>query len=377
MPCPLLFRKTTVMKTHRLFITLPVVLLLAAACSKPVPETRSGSEFLKAEAVSFGELPMAAVEAMLYNGVPTDSTGQHFVFYHNKAFVTYDMTTHEFDIIDTGSVMHNRIAWSDDNKLWHMQFWNTLVNVTDSQRYTFGGTIPGYNEDFYALTYAQLPIIGNRIYTSLSTSLKKEDMPVDFRIRWDHAAIWTIEGGSIKFTKAFGHYPKGFPHDSHGSVHTEIIASPTDSIVMLFSDIMDNVCLFDLDGNDLGERYFGSQYFRTPRKLSYEEFLNQQTFIEWCLGNTLYYDIVYDPYRQVYLRPMLIPATQDEDAMEKGGYNFSIVVADRDLNIKYEVLLENVNPRTGAFILPTKEGVLIGKFSENDELQKADLYIFD
>ncbi len=352
------------------------VIALAIGCShNRNVETVDYHRFLKEQDCSFGDTPDEYVDAMLYNAVFYDS-GQ-YIFVYKGHFLVFDFADSVCRFFDKGNAVHNIIASPDTGSVWYIEYRNRLCEAKSGFRSTFRGTIPFYDSNFTAVPYRQLPFVDGRIYTSVFTSLKKELIPVDQYQHWPHAAIWHIEGDTVLFDTVFGTFPENYPYDNEGTAHlSHLLFNPDDSIIVFYSDMMSTVSLYSLNGKFISEKYLGSSHFISPEKLTIEDYLDQDKCIEWKKSNTLYQTIVYDPYRDVYLRPMRLPSRQDPDALELSSDNWIMVVADRNFNVKYEVLFDNDSYRVASRVLPTPQGVYVEKKLTDTEIA-IDKFVFE
>lgn len=362
-----------------LLSVLPPSLLFsvfAIACSHgKTVETIDYRHFIVEQDCSFADTPDELVDAMLFHAAVYDS-GQ-YVFVYNGQFVIYDFADSSCRLLDTGNVVHNILACTDTNDVWYVQYRNILRKAKSDFRTTFKASLPFYDSNFTAVPYRQLPLVDGRLYTSVFTSLKKDLIPSDEYQHWPHAAIWRIVDDTVLFDTLFGTFPDGYPYDNEGTAHlSHLLFNPDDSIIVFYSDMIGSVCLYSLDGKLLSVKQLGSVRYETPEKLSLEDYLNQDKYLEWKKNNTIYQTIVYDPYRDVYLRPMRLPAHQERDALERNSDQWILVVADRNFNVKYEVLFDNSDYRIASRILPTPQGVYIEKKLSDDDIT-ADLFLFE
>ena len=87
--------------------------------------------------------------------------------------------------------------------------------------------------------------------------------------------------------------------------------------------------------------------------------------------------LMYDEYRNVFLRVMFLPNRMSTDGMQELPKDFVIMVLDEDLDKKYEVYFSRNNYDGSVFI--TEKGVYLLRTDkdEKNKYYKADRFIFD
>lgn len=357
----------------KLFLAAVVLSLFAACSSREIPIRHYG-QFIKEENCSWGETPSQLVDAMLYSSSSAcgDSTERFFAY--NGQIVKYNFLDSSYGLVAYANAVHNIVSASDAH-VWFIEYRNCLIDALSGQALHFDSKIPLFDTSYSVVPYQELPVINNRIYTSIFTTdkgLHHSEPP-----RMPHIASWHLYDDTIVFDTLFGSFPKDYPYDNEGTSHlSKFIFNADDSLLVFYSGMMGTVVVYNLDGELIGERYIGSQRFRKLNKLSYEDFFDMSKFTEWGKNNTVYHKLVYDPYRKVYLRAMRLPAKTDKNAMEVDECQWILVVADRNFNIKYEVLFDNDSYRVASRIMPTPQGVYIEKIVDKNEVQ-TDLFVFD
>ena len=101
-------------------------------------------------------------------------------------------------------------------------------------------------------------------------------------------------------------------------------------------------------------------------------------YIKYSESNTIYANLCYDKYRNMYYRIMTIPTHTSPDSMTKSNLqSWLLIVADSTFSIKYNVLFENTTYIPKLYIT-TKGVYLIDASSiKNRRYEIFDLFVFD
>ena len=92
---------------------------------------------------------------------------------------------------------------------------------------------------------------------------------------------------------------------------------------------------------------------------------------------TLISKLIYDEYRDVFLREIFLPVRKSKDGMQDLPRDFVIMVLNKNLKKKYEVFFNSKN-YTGSIHVTEKGVYLLRKDEdENNKYYKADRFIFD
>lgn len=363
------------MQKRTLTILCVAVAILIGSCARTKPEIRPYSDFLVQSDCDFGDMPSLMLEYLLMTHKPFGTSDHKMAFHYKNKFYVYDFTTksHQFLVEREGG--DQPFCCPDTSTLWNTYQRKELINALGDKRLPFKAQIPYYDTSFAAVSYAELPIVNNRLYTTVFNT--NPDVSPDAYKHFPRAAIWQIQDDTLLFERLFATLPANFPHDNYGANQpARFIFNPDDSVLVFYNGALDDVQIYDLDGNHIADHYLGSQYFTTPPDLSLNDFYDLSKFIEYGETHTLYKGLYYDPYRKVYLRTMLLPADNDTNSMEKASYSTIIIVADHDFNILYEVLFDNSEYHVFSRLMPRPEGVYVmRKVSEYET--RADLFVFD
>lgn len=363
------------MQKRTLTILCVAVAILIGSCARPKPEIRPYSDFLVQSDCDFGDMPSQMLEYLLMTHKPFGTSDHKMAFHYKYKFYFYDFATKSYQYLAKQEMGDQPFCCPDTSTLWYTYQRKELINALGDKRLPFKAQMPYYDTSFAAVSYAELPIVNNRLYTTVFNT--NPDVSPDAYKHFPRAAIWQIQDDTLLFERLFATLPDNFPHDNYGANQpARFIFNPDDSVLVFYNGALDDVQIYDLDGNHIADHYLGSQYFTTPPDLSLNDFYDLSKFIEYGETHTLYKSLYYDPYRKVYLRTMLLPADNDTNSMEKASYSTIIIVADRDFNILYEVLFDNSDYHVFLRLMPRPEGVYVmRKVSEYET--RADLFVFD
>lgn len=253
-----------------------------------------------------------------------------------------------------------------------------LCNMTTGELLYPKSSLPFWGDKYCIVTHNCFPVANGCFYTEViatDTSLHLATLEENRAYNhWPKVAQWRIDGDSLELVRLFCQYPDEYPATDYEDFMPNVYYNPADSLFILASGDS-RVWLFDLNGNPKGERRLGSQLEKPKKPFpitqgSYNNALN------WYAANNTYGRVIYDPYRQVYLRVLKIPPTADEEAMERfGDETWVLVVADRNFNVKYEVGFAD-QIYEWRLVLPTKQGVMIAR-KKGEKYEEPSLFVFD
>lgn len=155
-------------------------------------------------------------------------------------------------------------------------------------------------------------------------------------MRFDIAA-----DSSIMPVSFFGTYPKNHPSDNyHDGGALRMCFNHKSKEIITHTSVDDYVVLCDSMGNKIRDVYFGSQLYKySPYPKENKNIMAES--IKHFYSTTLYDKILFDEYRNLYYRLMTVPIENDSESMTKQNFvDFVIIVADENLNIKYEVFFK-------------------------------------
>lgn len=345
-------------------------MLLLSSC-KQRTEVVDAKAYLISEDVDLNCSPSSAKELLLSGNLGDDT---NYYFCDRRILYKYDVTNNDMSMFYYGN-SSDYIATGKTNGIWVIHPTRKgICNYNEGNTYFCYDSIPKIGMDFELVNRRQMPIIGNTIYCSLLSSVNEFD-------KMPKIAKWRIAGNRLIFDTLFGDFPISYDYGNFALGHmSEFIYNPNDSIIILSSGLMDTISLYDKDGKFLKNVYFGSSFKKPIKKLSLKGLQEQSTSIQWQRQNNYYCRLIYDPWREVYIRTFYRPSENKTDGIirdDNGSY--VLIIADRAFRIKYEVIFENPDYQAGFFVLPVPEGVYILKqknLYDNENMQ-IDLFLFD
>lgn len=207
--------------------------------------------------------------------------------------------------------------------------------------------ITGFGPMTFNLSNSRLCV--SNFYTNYDISdelVATPAIPVEELRKWQHWSLWTIvNADSIRYYRGFG--ARHFDSDSIYGTDEQMIYNEDDSIYIHTTTGSNYVVLFDANGDSLCRKEFASKRFVAKRAHADYDIHNQNEREIYRSSNCWYGNIYYDKYRKQYIRIMKMPDTEvaaETTSMTKKTrtlYNFNVVVADKDFNVKYEVAFRN------------------------------------
>ena len=185
----------------------------------------------------------------------------------------------------------------------------------------------------------------------------------------------------------FGWYPQSYPDDNYfdgGFLY--YCYNKNRNEIICYTKLHDSIVLCDSLGRRIRDCYYGSKFHNRVPFQKKEDKTAIAVKIHLLSTCTYYGPLIYDSYRNVYLRVLCLPRPQDKNEIFKteNVEDYLIIVADENINIKYEVFFDG-----DEYALPignlliNEQGVLI--FKQNKENEKdnkkneenATWFIFD
>ncbi|MCQ2282318.1 MAG: DUF4221 domain-containing protein [Bacteroidales bacterium] len=350
-------------------------MLLMLSCKQGSGSTEvvsvDANKHLVKENISFS-FPLSLARDLLLDGSLGDDTNYYFC--DNTKLFKYDVANKNITISYYGN-RSSRIATGKADGIWVIHpSEKGICNTNDNRTYPCNDPIPKMGMEYWLVNRIQMPIIGNSVFCSVLANVDDFDM-------MPKISKWRIEDDRLSFDTLFGDFPASYDYGNFALGHmSEFIYNPYDSILILSSGLMDTVSIYNLEGKFLKNVYLGSQHKKPIKKLTLEGLQKQSEAIQWQRQNNYYCKLIYDPWREVYLRTFHRPCEDNsEGIVRENSATYTLVVADRSFRIKYEVIFDNPDYRAGYFILPMPEGVYILKQKDlyDDENMQIDLFLFD
>lgn len=377
---------------RRTVIAILSALAVAAfcSCSERKPPIEDYHQFLKTEEASISLDSDTLFEMMMY-GTPAYYDDDLILFgdKRQQRIVAYRLSTDSLTTPDSladsrfyGSVV-TPVATDSLWQICNFQYADGTMargigNLATGKVYFPKSTLPMYGDKYLLSVSGDLPVVDGHFFTRLlstDTALHLATIEENGAFNhWPKLAEWRIDGDSLQLVRLLAQFPDDYAATEYEDFLTKPCYNPVDSVFLL--PAMDGrLWLFDRYGNSLGERRLGSQLEQPTQPFPITEG-SYNNALNWYANNNTYGRIIFDPYRNVYLRVMTIPQAADPDALERESEKtWVLVVADRDFHIKYEVRFDDQHYEW-RLIMPTPEGVYIAK-KKGDKYEKPSLFVFD
>lgn len=360
------------------------------SCSERKPPIEDYHQFLKTEEASVSLDSETLFEMMMY-GTPAYYDDDLILFgdKRQQRIVAYRLSTDSLTTPDSladsrfyGTVV-TPVATDSLWQICNFQYADGTMargigNLATGKVYFPKSTLPMYGDKYLLSVSGDLPVVDGHFFTQLlstDTALHLATIEENGAFNhWPKLAEWRIDGDSLQLVRLFIQFPDDYAATEYEDFLTKPCYNPVDSVFLL--PAMDGrLWLFDRYGNSLGERRLGSQLEQPTQPFPITEG-SYNNALNWYANNNTYGRIIFDPYRNVYLRVMTIPQAADPDALEREREKtWVLVVADRDFHIKYEVRFDDQRYEW-RLIMPTPEGVYIAK-KKGDKYEKPSLFVFD
>lgn len=223
-------------------------------------------------------------------------------------------------------------------------------------------------------------VVGNFICTSVINKNANLSTDYDYTEYLNEPAfvLWKKDSNRLVKHMAFGSRPSDHPLDNYyddSRIYLEFNSS--DSLLICSTALSNMIKVYDLNGREIGEYYMGNDMFKVA-PFGLQQSQNATEYIKYSESNTIYANLCYDKYRNMYYRIMTIPTHTSPDSMTKSNLqSWLLIVADSTFSIKYNVLFENTTYIPKLYIT-TKGVYLIDASSiKNRRYEIFDLFVFD
>ncbi len=309
-----------------------------------------------------------------------------------KNVVTYDFLTNKLDTIAQGNDIED-ICIINDTTIFYADYTpngmalnkpngecDLLKEVQKSKDHPFWG----YEYYLNPTTLHPLMLQNENegvifCFAKESSKAMYENLAKDCMPQYMHYKLIDSTKWDISF---FGTYPEANNTENYYDGNfLNCFYNPQKNIFICHTATDANIVLCDSVGKPTKEIDFSSQKFNAPQPFPITDLHSMQASNNYYWSNTLYSIIGYDKYRKVYLRVLNLPRQPDADAMVKENImDFVIIVADEDLNIKYEVFFDGEKYVQAYYkFLINEKGVLI--FEKNNKSREhsftASWFVFD
>ena len=155
------------------------------------------------------------------------------------------------------------------------------------------------------------------------------------------------------------------------------IYCPTKERIYFFTQHTMEIAVADKEGNYIESVTPESQFFIPHPPFSVEDTYSTSKSMKYAKNITLISKLIYDEYRDVFLRVMFLPVIMSKDGMQEMPRDFVVMVLNKNLKKKYEVYFSRENYLGSLHV--TKKGVYILKTDKDEKngYYKADRFIFD
>lgn len=280
----------------------------------------------------------------------------HTSRYDKRFLLSYDFNSDEIDtIIKDDRIIDIEVV--DDSCVFYANYLYKsrgyqIKNVRNKSYDYFGNVHETVSHPFWKDDYECVPVFPDLslkmiddksgivscreayVFAKDYSVVLENDVPV--YLRFEIAA-----DSSIMPISFFGEYPKDHPKDNyHDTGELYQCYNHISKEIVTYTEVDDYVVLCDSMGNKIRDVYFGSQLYEySPYPKEKKNIMAES--INHYYNNTLYSNIVFDEYRNLYYRAMSVPRAKDEESMiREDVVDVILVVADENLDIKYEVFFD-------------------------------------
>jgi hypothetical protein len=193
-----------------------------------------------------------------------------------------------------------------------------------------------------------------------------------FRAKSNLIAVWDVSNtDSVKCVSLFGERPSDQPKEMFIDDSYTVAFNVEDSIIIAGTELSQNVIVMTMMGEKLKEKKFTSKFYTKPEKRDFSQEYSATEKIKYWENNMLFRSLYYDKYRKLYYRVLDMGICRNKESFMKQKSDWVLIVADSELNKKYEVFFDGDDYRAVIFI--GKEGVYV-RTTKNKTM---DLFVFD
>lgn len=266
---------------------------------------------------------------------------------------------------------NNETIWMqlDDKDL---NLWNSKIGSEVACPF-----VKHYEEQIVWLCGGNHPFFscGNIVYTgfipikSLTGEFKDY---AKFRAKSNLIAAWDVSNtDSVKCVSLFGERPSDQPKEMFIDDSYTVAFNVEDSIIIAGTELSQNVIVMTMTGEKIKEKKLTSKFYVQPEKRDFSQEYSATEKIKYWENNMLFRELYYDKYRKLYYRVLDMGTCRNKESFMKQKSDWVLIVADSELNKKYEVFFDGNDYRAVIFI--GKEGVYV-RTTKNKTM---DLFVFD
>ncbi len=193
-----------------------------------------------------------------------------------------------------------------------------------------------------------------------------------FRAKSNLIAAWDVSNtDSVKCVSLFGERPSDQPKEMFIDDSYTVAFNVEDSIIIAGTELSQNVIVMTMTGEKIKEKKLTSKFYVQPEKRDFSQEYSATEKIKYWENNMLFRSLYYDKYRKLYYRVLDMGTCRNKESFMKQKSDWVLIVADSELNKKYEVFFDGDDYRAVIFI--GKEGVYV-RTTKNKTM---DLFVFD
>jgi hypothetical protein len=193
-----------------------------------------------------------------------------------------------------------------------------------------------------------------------------------FRAKSNLIAVWDVSNtDSVKCVSLFGERPSDQPKEMFIDDSYTVAFNAEDSIIIAGTELSQNVIVMTMTGEKIKEKKFTSKFYTKPEKRDFSQENSTTEKIKYWENNMLFRRLYYDKHRKLYYRVLDMGICRNKESFMKQKSDWVLIVADSELNKKYEVFFDGDDYRAVIFI--GKEGVYV-RTTKNKTM---DLFVFD
>lgn len=358
-----------------------VISLLLVCCNGSTVETRRATsvpytDYLIADSVpTCLDLELACMAAL--KGEVFVCDGAELLFFMRQdmmAICTYDFASRKMDEIFRSEIPISGFFPISKDSIWILDYGTKIYNTSNTElKYTCP-----LSGRYWLCLPSKMWYVNDNLYTNIYPFRENEnesDIWVESRDA-EQLAAWAFSpDGSATEKFAFGRIPDAHPADNYYAPLIQTTFNPKDSLFVLSTSLSPEVEIYKFDGAFVGKKEITSASFTMPAPLSKKD-ANFNNEIRYENDNATFDELYYDKYRDVYLRVLQLPQSKNNTDMTTDIMpEWKLIVADSNMDVKYEVSFENSNYMPALFI--TEKGVYIFSYDETNTLQTCGLFLFD
>lgn len=353
-------------------IFVVAIVIFCAACSNDV--VKNPDEFLKEKEA----LPWLPALSDICN--IKGKEGVVFVANNGYSICFFDIEKKRIDtlISKTLSRVSNFCYNSNNETIWmqlddkDLNLWNSKIGSEVACPF-----VKHYEEQIVWLCGGNHPFFscGDIVYTGFipikSLTAEFKDY-AKFRAKSNLIAAWDVSNtDSVKCVSLFGERPSDQPKEMFIDDSYTAAFNVEDSIIIAGTELSQNVVVMTMMGEKIKEKKLTSKFYVQPEKRDFSQENSATEKIKYWENNMLFRGLYYDKHRKLYYRVLDIGKRSDDETFMKQKSDWALIVADSELDKKYEVIFDGDNYRPVIFI--GKKGVYV-RTTKNKTM---DLFVFD